>query len=59
MSANTDTKNREELKDLEPAQDPKGGIALLLPAVQRIREAAASELPAVPTADQFQGGCLK
>jgi hypothetical protein len=59
MSANEETKKVEELKDLEPKQDPKGGIALLLPAVQKIREAAVSELPAMPMADNLQGGRLK
>jgi hypothetical protein len=59
MSANTDAKKSAELKDLEPKQDPKGGIGMLLPAVQRIREAALSELPTTPMADNFQGGCLK
>jgi len=58
MTANTDT-NTETLKDLEPKEDPKGGIALLLPAVQKIREAAVTELPSTPMADDFQGGCLK
>lgn len=36
MSDANETKKPEELKDLEPAEDPKGGvlIGLLLPAVQ-------------------------
>jgi hypothetical protein len=59
MTANTGTKKSEELKDLEPKQDPKGGIGLLLPAVQMVREAAVNPAPAAPLADNFQGGCLK
>lgn len=29
------------LKDIKPTKDAKGGISLLLPAVQKVREAAA------------------
>jgi len=58
MSANPETKANEDLKDLEPTQDPRGGIGLLLPAVQMVREAAVGPLP-TPPADNFQGGCLK
>jgi hypothetical protein len=59
MTTKADVKKSEELNDLEPKQDPKGGIGLLLPAVQMVREAAVNPLPATPMADNFQGGCLK
>jgi hypothetical protein len=35
------TKSAATAKDLKPKKDAKGGIGLLLPAVQKVREAAA------------------
>ncbi|MEO8352618.1 MAG: H-X9-DG-CTERM domain-containing protein [Chthoniobacteraceae bacterium] len=35
------TKSTVQLKDMKPKKNPKGGIALLVPAVQKVREAAS------------------
>lgn len=34
------TAKRQSIKDLKPKKDAAGGIGLLLPAVQKVREAA-------------------
>ena len=34
-------KSSAKVKDLKPKKNPKGGIGLLLPAVQKVRQAAA------------------
>ncbi len=34
------TKSTVQLKDMKPKKNPKGGIGLLVPAVQKVREAA-------------------
>jgi hypothetical protein len=34
-------KSTATVKDLKPKKNPKGGIGILLPAVQKVREAAA------------------